>query len=202
MATGSAVADATVDDLLNAVRATNTNGDRAILGVTCDGIDVLGDELDSVLASPASQFKRIDVETGDPASLVRSSLETAADSLDIAQDRQVQIIEFLGEGKTVEAMRLLSECIGQWLRINDVIGQSISLLSRNIPGLRDEADALSAMLEPVRDKLKEIRDAVAGRDFVLLSDILEYEFPKVTICWLDAINGIRRHLAPDQSGSV
>ena len=125
-------ANDSVDDLLESVRktATDPGSPRTLLGLVCDGIDVLGDELSQVLTCPISDYERIDVQTGDPAEPSPARSRDALSSLDTVEIHRTETVDLLGQGNTSEAMRRLADCLGLWVQINEVITQSVSLLGR------------------------------------------------------------------------
>jgi len=181
---------ATLDDVLDTVRDNNIESSRAILGLVCDGIDVVGDEVLSVLGKHADDFKRIDVETGAPDELIAHALDGASEMLKSAETKRSDVVTMLQEGKTGDAIILLGECLGHWQQINDAIAKSVSLLSTVGTSLQEELEKLSDTLKPVTDKLNDIKDSLKSQDYVALADILEYELDEVTASWQAVINTI------------
>ncbi len=192
--------EATVDGVLEAVRQDAAQAKRTILALACDGIDVVGEDLTRVLSQPVSQIGRIEIQTGDPGSMVAEALRDARGALDAVERLQMDVVSLLGEGKTGDAMRVLSECIVQWHQINEIISQSLALLSGSAQVFQGDTERLAELIEPVRAKLTEVKEAVTARDHVLLADILEYEFEEVASCWRRAIDDILGHI--DGSGEA
>ncbi len=181
---------ATLDDVLDSVRKNNVESNRAILGLVCDGIDVVGDEVLSMLGAHADDYKRIDVETGAPNELIAHALEGAAEMLRSAETKRADVVTMLQEGKTGDAIILLGECLGHWQQINEAIAKSVSLLSAVGMSIEEELEKLSNALEPVTEKLNDIKDSLKSQDYVALSDILEYELDHVTASWQAVIDTI------------
>ncbi len=184
---------ATVDDVLENIRRDNATSGHVIVGLVCDGVDVFGPELTSVLPRRSSECRRIDVQTGAPQPIVADALASALNALSDIDDMQVKIVALFGEGKTAAAMTLLSECIGEWLQINNAITQSLALLSEGGQLSKDRSDRLAVMIKPVYNKLTEIKNAVTAQDFVAVADILEYEFSAVGDCWRTTIESVLEH---------
>ncbi|MEE9294875.1 MAG: hypothetical protein V3W34_07950 [Phycisphaerae bacterium] len=184
------VPDATIDEVLDSIRKENARRDRAILAVVCDGIDVSGPDVDDVLGAPASQYQRIEVQTGDPRRMIADALDDASTTLETVDQKRIEVIARCAEGKTGQAMGLLSECVGCWHQVNSAITQSLALLNSVVGTPRDETDRLVETLRPVQSKLQEVKEAVASKDFVSLADILEYEFADVSQCWQSVIDTI------------
>jgi hypothetical protein len=188
--------DQSLDALLDDVREANLQKQRAILEITCDGLDVDGQTLPGLLAKSVASFKRIDIRTGDPRELVDDALNDAVKSVRETAVIQDEVVRLFGAGKTSEAMKKLSDCVGQWHQINEVIAQSLALLRGHLPELKGQISGLVKNLEPVREKLTDIRQAVATGDFVLVADILEYEFCEVTDIWQNVLDGLIETLEP------
>lgn len=185
--------DETVDDVLQSIRAENLETDRAILGVTCDGNDIIGEELVAVLTGPASDFERIDIQSGDPDKLVQHALREALAILRTSEDNRIEVVALFGQGKTGDAVILLGACLRNWYEINETIGKSLALLE-----VAGHADAMqdhefAGSLEPIKEQLAHIKTAVKHQDYVTLSDILEYEFGDVTRSWREIIERILDH---------
>ena len=194
--------EATVDDVLETVRRDNATSGHIIVGLVCDGVDVFGPELTSILPRRSSECRRIDVQTGDPQPIVADALIGALSALSDIEHKQAEVVALFGEGKTSTAMSLLSDCIGEWLQINNAITQSLALLSEGGKLPDDRSDRLADMIKPVFDKLSDIKDAVTAQDFVAVADILEYEFSAVGDCWRATIESVLEysgggHLATD-----
>lgn len=182
--------DETLDDVLESIRKNNVERHRAILGLTCDGIDVVGDELTDVLARPATRYERIDVQTGVPGILVAHALEDALVTLQTAEQERAEVVSMFGEGKAGDAIILLGTCLGHWYQINEAISKSLGLLGAVAESLEWDLAQLAESLDPVTEKLGQIKSAVKLQDYVALSDILEYEFVEVTACWGKVIETI------------
>jgi len=182
--------DETLDDVLELVRRGNQSSHRAILGLACDGIDILGDDLNSYLTAPARKFERIDVHTGMPDVLISHALAEAARILDVAESERAQVVDMFIKGKTGDGIILLGTCLSRWFQINEAISKSLGLIGV-IPGAFEvDLESLASALDPVSRKLGEIKSAVQSQDYVALADILEYEFNDVTNCWRKVIEAM------------
>ena len=180
----------TLDDVLETIRRNNVPRRRAILGLACDGIDVVDDELTTVLAKPITAFERVDIRTGAPNTLIAHALEEALATLQTAERERSDVAAMFGEGRTGEAIILLGTCLGHWHQINEAIAKSLGMMGVMADSLEDDFSQLAGALEPVAEKLSDIKSAVKSQDYVALSDILEYEFNEVTACWRRVIEAI------------
>ncbi len=185
----------TLDDLLAEVRAKNLRSRRAILGLTCDGIDVIGNTLTDYLATPANRFERIDIQTGIPDTLIVHAMREARETLTRAERERGEVIELLGRGKSGDAVILLGRCLNHWYRINEAIAKSLGLIDTIPDAFEIDLRELVSSLEPIAAKLADVKSAVKSQDYVSLADILEYEFDEVTSCWRGVIERLLDHLA-------
>jgi hypothetical protein len=185
----------TLDDVLAEVRANNLKSRRAILGLTCDGIDVIGNTLTDYLATPASSFERIDIQTGIPDTLIVHAMREARDTLSRAERERGEVVELLGKGKSGDAVILLGRCLNHWYRINEAISKSLGLIDTIPDAFEIDLRELVAALEPIADKLADVKSAVKSQNYVSLADILEYEFDEVTTCWRGVIEKLLDQLA-------
>ena len=180
----------TVDDMLDIIRKQNAERKRAIVSLVCDGIDVLGDELGDVLARPARDYDRVDVRTGPPDILVIPALTEALATLDAAQEDRAEAIALFGRGQTSDAVAQLGRCLERWHQVNEAIANALGLLDTLGDTLATDLERLLGFLDPVRDKLSQVKSAIQAHDYVTLTDILEYEFDPAIRGWRDALQGI------------
>ncbi|NOT00425.1 MAG: hypothetical protein HOP29_07330 [Phycisphaerales bacterium] len=192
--------DATLHDALETVRRENAEGNRAIIGLTCDGRDVLGDSLHGLLDEPAESFGRIDVRTGSPGKLVAHALNDARETLEAADRDRQELVRLLGTGRQGDAVIMLGSCLGRWWQTNEAISKSLGLLGVIGEGTEGAWEQLADALEPVTARLTDIRDAVKAQDYVSLADILEYEFAEVTQAWRGVIDRMLNELPEGRPG--
>jgi len=183
----------TLDDVLEAVRANNQRYKRAILGLACDGIDIVSDELNNYLTAPAHKFGRVDVQTGVPNMLIAHTLQEASRLLHTAEQERADVVDMFVRGKTGDAVILLGKCLSHWFQINQAISKSLSLIGIVPDAFEIDLQALSVALDPVSNKLSDVKNAVKSQDYVALADILEYEFNDVTSCWRGVIDRMLDH---------
>ena len=185
-------ADQLLDDVLQAAREQVDEMGRMIVGIVCDGIDVLDEELAATLQKPQSEFQRVDLHSADPVELVCEALTQAEQLLDETARSAKGIVEQLTCGNTADAMPILSSCCQAWLEIHGGVANAMDALKINPDTVQVEGKPIVEVLaEPIR-VLNDIKEAVTARDFVLLSDILSYEFEEAAESWRGIINAIRQ----------
>jgi len=123
------------------------------------------------------------VYTGTKASLVLDAMGQADATLDEAEVRAGEVATMLTEGKGVEAVSALGECLKVWQLIHTGIGQSLQILEIEPDSITIRDMPLIEALSRPREVLLQIKQALLAQDFVLLADILQYEFADVTALW-------------------
>ncbi len=182
-----------VSDVVDVVRDDVSANDDAILSLTCDGIDVTEDQIPEVWGRAIADVTRIDITTGKPDELVIDALEQAGTQLDETTKLKKDAIDQFGAGATTDAVRTLGQCLSGWLRVNDTINKSFSLLGVTNENFVREQGQLAEMLKPVMTQLGEIKIAMEAADYVTIADILEYEFDDVQNAWSGCIDMILSH---------
>ena len=176
----------TLGDLVEAVRAEVAKGDRVIVGIACDGIDVTED-LEAKLAEPLDGFQRVDLHSGRAQELVRDALEQALDVLADTDHLREQAIDALTRGDEHEATQALGDCFRHWSQIHLGIAQSVAFLALDPQTLEVNGQPLESALAGIGERLKEVREALQAGDNVLLADTLQYEFDEAVETWKAAI---------------
>lgn len=194
--------DQSVNDVVDVVRDDMLTGGDAILGLTCDGIDVSEERIAEVWGREVGEVKRIDIATGKPDELVIDALEQATEQLDETSNLKQEAIDQFGKGATTDAIRTLGQCLSSWLGVNDTINKSYSLLSVTNKPFADEQQKLADMLQPVTEQLTEIKNAMEAADYVTIADILEYEFDGVQKNWQGCIDMILSHTSAGSQAAM
>ncbi|GJM24474.1 MAG: hypothetical protein DHS20C16_08890 [Phycisphaerae bacterium] len=185
-------AEQLLDDVLQAAREQVDEAGRMIVGLVCDGIDVPDAELAATLQKPQSEFQRVDLHSADPVALVREALDQAEQLLNETARSAKGIVEQLTCGNTADAMPILSSCCQAWLEIHGGVSNAMNALKINPESVEVNGKPIVEVLgEPIR-VLNDIKEAVTARDFVLLSDILSYEFEEAAEGWRGIINAVRQ----------
>ncbi|HEY3245852.1 MAG TPA: hypothetical protein VGM03_21125 [Phycisphaerae bacterium] len=188
----------TIGDAVEQVRKGVSAGDRVLIGLRCDGLDVVGNELEDALRRPSAHVQRLDITTGAPLPLVIEALEQSLMVLEDSRKDLAEVVTHLSTGQTAKGMGLLAEAFRNWQQINEALGSSMAMLKIDPDGFPvGELSATQAILAP-RELLTHIKDVVETHDHVLLADILQYEFDTVAATWKSLIEAVlaRAHSEP------
>lgn len=165
---------------------------RMVVGIRCDDRDIPGEEMAEQLRKPTASVEKLEVFTSTRHELVISAMGQAATALEETEDVCRQVGELLNEGKTTEGIQTLGTCLGVWQQIHEAVTKSVAMLELDIEAMTVRDESLLSILSRPREVLLQIKDALTAQDYVLLADILQYEFSDVTDQWHAAIAAIRQ----------
>ncbi len=193
--------DGTIEDALHHVQSSLCAPDCVVIGLRCDGQDVTSDAMETTLQKPASSIERLDVFTGTRERLVTDAMDQAsaclADTVEICQ----RVAQLFTEGKTVEAARKLGECLTVWQQIHDAVAKSIEMLRIDPEQITISDEPIIDLIRRPKETLLQVRDALQSQDYVLLADILQYEFGDVTDQWHQIVARLRQEGETLQTGT-
>jgi hypothetical protein len=192
----------TVEAALMHVQTTLCGPDQLVVAVRCDGNEVPAARMAETMCKPASSFSRLDVTTGSRYALVEDAMTDASACLADSEQACQRVAELLAEGRTVEGIELLGECLRIWQQIHDAVIKSIGMLEIDPDQLDLAAGSLTDAIAGPRAILEQLRDALQHRDHVALADLLRYEFSGVTDQWHSALLRIRREAEERKSESA
>ena len=182
--------ESTVGELIDAVRASLTETDRLVVGIRADGLDITGDGYGETLDKPVASYSRYDFVTSDPRQVVRDALAECAAVLAEGAARRAEAVDLFTKGDSVAGIAALGECCRAWQQVHEAICNAMGLLGLD-PGALDLPEgSLAAALGGTRDQLAQVHEALQAQDFVLISDILQYEFDPIIENWRAAIDAI------------
>jgi len=172
---------------------------QIVVGIRCDGQDVPGSAMADVLDKPADTFVRVDVLTSTKEKLVTETMGQAAASLQETETACEQVVAMLTEGKTSEAIEMLGDCLRIWQQIHDAVAKSIQMLDLDLTEVTIKDEPMLDVITQPKETLVQIKQALQAQDYVLLADVLQYEFGNVTDRWYLLIARLRQE-AEDRSG--
>lgn len=175
---------------LRAVHGRYGSGDRIIVGVKCDGVHLLNEGLHEALQKPVGAFRCIEIVTAAPCVLASEALGEARRSLGDVDARRVQIAAHFSAGRIREGMSGLGEMLSVWQQVHDVVAKSVQMISDDLASMRVEGESIEDVLDAPRRQLMQIRDALQTQDFVMLADLLEYEFGEAVQSWSRVIDAL------------
>ncbi|MGB2985358.1 MAG: hypothetical protein WBE26_05695 [Phycisphaerae bacterium] len=185
------VGDGAIEDALRHVQSNLCAPDHLVVGIRCDGQDITGDTMVTTLRKCASSFGRLDVFTGARETLVTEAMDQASACLTDTADACQRVAELFTEGKTVEAAEQLGECLNVWQQIHEAVAKSLEMLQLDPEKITINDEPMIELIRRPKETLLQVRDALRIQDYVMLADILQYEFREVTELWHAIIAKLR-----------
>jgi hypothetical protein len=187
-----AFADAdTLHQVLLHIQAEMCAPGDVVVSIRCDGQDVPSGDMAAVLRQPASSIERLEVFTGTRHQLVLDAMDQAAACLSDTDTECQRVAGMLNEGNVVEAAEALGRCLGVWQQVHDAVAKSFEMLQLNADRTKIRERPLVELMSKPKEVLVQVRDALQVRDYVMLADILQYEFHDVTTQWHEIITILR-----------
>jgi len=172
-----------LEDALHVVQSRICAPGHVVVAVHCDGTNVPPNAMSETLKRSVDSFDRLEVYTGTKESLVIDAMSQAAASLEASETKAQEIARRLTAGNSADAIASLGESLRVWQQIHQAVGQSILMLGLNPEDLRIRDVPLADALDRPRGVLTQIKQALLSQDYVLLADLLQYEFSDVTDLW-------------------
>jgi len=184
--------DSTLKDALHYMQSNLCPRDHLVIKVRCNGEDIPGEKMEASLSKPISTLEKVEVVTSTREHLITDAMTQASISLEDTESACKKIAEQLTEGKNTEAIESLGECLRIWQHIHEAVGKSLMMLDVDPATMMIQDESIDVVIAKPTEVLMQIKQALMAQDYVLLSDILEYEFTSVTDQWHSIIARIRQ----------
>lgn len=182
----SGKAGQTVAELANEVCQNDTEpGNRLVVGIRCNGEQVGNEQLEGVLASPAEQYDSIELLTQPVASMVKATLSQAIEIFEQSAENRRNAADLMTEGRQAEAMGHLQNFLEVWRQVQDSMLMCAQALQVDLESLKVNDLSLTEILEMIKKQLNDLKGAMETSDYVVVGDILRYEFEEPTEYWLE-----------------
>lgn len=196
-------ADSVTAAVARAAALAQQNG-RLIVEVIVNGRTWNSDDLDKLDQQPITADE-IRLTTADPAALICQTLDDAADALVDAERLQKQSAEMIQAGQTAPGMTMLNQAFAVWSSVQQAVTMSCELAGLDLDKFRIESnhpgESARVILHNLNNHLRHVRDALANRDEVALTDVLLYELPAAVRSWRELIDDVRLHILETQARS-
>ena len=176
----------TVGQVLSHVQREN----RLVVNLLIDGREPDLSSLSTVKAAPLNGH-HLFIETAEPRTMAMEVLDEVDAQLAEADRLRREAVEMLQRNHPATAMERLSGCFTTWNNAQESVTKTAQLLRIDLDLVRIEMMSLSELLTDFTGQLRQIREALEGRDFVTLGDILAYEATQTCSHWQQALEAIR-----------
>lgn len=173
----------TVEETLRQVQARLCEPGQMVVRVRCNGEDVPPGEMEPTMREASSAFDKLEVFTSTRAALVNEAMQQASATLEQTGDECTSIATAINEGRTTDAIDSLRDCLGVWQQIHEATCRSIELLELDPTKTEVDGEPLEKLITGPKEVLLQIKQALVAQDYVLLADVLRYEFDDVITQW-------------------
>jgi len=176
---------------------------EVIFSIRVDDEELTAEKLSQWKQRPAADFGEIHIEAYPRSAYAAGGLRILAQGLAESKADRQEIVDHLGQGRTKEAMDLLVGYMQTWYATQQSLGSVCRLMQIDLDNLEVFDNSEPQSPQPVRVKnqidqlsqhLSELKSALEASDFVLLGDILEYEFGPLTDSWQNIFEQLADHL--------
>lgn len=180
-----------LETLIADVNRSVAHDRRTVTAVICDGNEMDAVGLSAALKEPLGNFQRVDLRSQPASTVAAEVLAQAAALFEETEKDQPTIVELLGEGNTVRGMELLAGSFRLWQQAHEAVIHAVRLSGVNLDEVRIADTPAIEVIDGLRDKLAQIKEALEARDYVMLADILQYELSETIQNWKSLIARLR-----------
>lgn len=194
------VADAsTLGSTLAEVQKQKVGSDDVISQIWVDGELLTAERLADWKARPASEFNEARVEAQPRKNLVSIGLNTIRQGLTESADLRNAIVTSLQQGQIDRAMHSLADYLGMWNTTQKSIVSACHLMDCEFANLdidvAGQSQNIHDLVAELTSHLQDVKTSIENRDFVMLADLLNYEFEGLTATWETLIYNISTTLS-------
>lgn len=164
---------------------------RLVTHLLIDGREPDFSTLGNVRASPLAGHTLF-IETAEPREMALEVIAEVDAQLHEADRLRGEAVDLLHRNQPAQAMERLRGCFSTWHNAQESVVKTAQLLRIDLETVRLDLGSMAELIGGFSEQLRHIRDALEGRDFVTLADILAYEATETSAHWQSALVAIRR----------
>ncbi|MDD4889812.1 MAG: hypothetical protein PHU85_07755 [Phycisphaerae bacterium] len=180
--------------LVEQVRAHVAGQRRVLENMIVDGQAAPADKLEQWLARPCDLIELVEFRTACPRAMALDTVAAVAALLEDSTQLYQGAAEKLTAGQTGKAMELLLGCLNFYKAAQEAVSQVVLLHKLDLERMTLGDQTVGQATRSLVGQLAEVKVALEARDFVLLADLLNYEFPKITSQWQAILSELGRVL--------
>lgn len=184
----------TLQALIDDVRTRHAVG-KLIVSVALDGRLLEEQSLDTRLAASATGFTTLELESADGRALAAAALRELSVRVASAGPDQVALSDRITASQSGVEIGRLSELIALWQDCRDTIIHCVRVTGLDLTAMEVDGAPVRAHCDELTSKLRELRDALDARDFVLTADLLRYEMAPMCETWSGLLASLGRLVA-------
>lgn len=178
---------ATVGDVLNHVAKDN----RLVVQLLIDGFEPDLGGMEVVRARKLADCTLF-LETARPTQIARDALEGIDATIEQAETLRLEAAELFRSGDPAVGLQKLAACFSLWHNTQDSVGKIAKLLRVDLALVKTaDGRAVKEIIEGFAGQLRQLRDALEARDYVLCCDVLTYDMEGIAPDWRSATGAMR-----------
>lgn len=156
---------------------------RTVLEVRLDGKLVASDERSTVFDRSVDEFEEMLLETVKTHDLVRAALTESRRHLTLCRDALRSSHTLLAASQQVKALKTLKPTLDVWMAVCEAVAKISILMGTNLTDPIVEDISVEGAQREVVEVLGRTREIFENKDWVGLSDLIEYEFLPLVTRW-------------------
>ena len=180
----------TIGHVLSHVHTRN----RLVVNLLIDGEEPDLDRMADVKRAPLNGHTLF-IETAEPRVMALEVLDEVEQQLREADRLKAEAVDLLQRNAAVRAMERLSGCFSTWQHAQESLLKTAQLLRIDLTRITVAGQTLAEVVATFIAQLREVKQAMEGRDFVTLADVLTYEMTQTSNQWREAIGAMRDVIA-------
>jgi hypothetical protein len=177
----------TIGQLLSHLR----QDDRLVVNLLIDGQEPDLARLGDVRRAPLLG-RSIYIETASARETALDVLDDVQTELDEADQSKTDAIELLQQNQVGSAMEKLGRCFSTWQLAQESVLKTSQLLRADVESFDVGGHTLPVFLNEFTLQLHQIKNALVNQDYVLLSDMLQYETSETSERWRAVLSHLRK----------
>ena len=166
--------------------------DRLVVNLLIDGRQPDLSQIGGIRKS-SLQGKIVYIETAKPADMVLDVLEDVQQQLIEAEKFKNEAADLLQQNHLARAMEKLGVYFSTWQTAQESVLKTSQLLRLDLEKLHVDSQSVAEILADFTAQLRQTRQTLIDRDFVLLTDQLLYETASTCDRWITVLDAIRSH---------
>jgi hypothetical protein len=175
---------------VGAVLAHLQRDNRLVVNLLIDGqqpdLSVMGQVRQSSVLG-----RTLFIETAQPRQMALEVLDEVELQLADADQFKTEAADLLQQNQVAKAMEKLGVCFTTWQSAQESVLKTGQLLRIDLEEIRVDGSSLVEIMGQFTDQLRQIKETLIDRDFVLLSDILLYETTEASRRWSAVLDAMR-----------
>lgn len=196
--------EATLGEALTMVQQERLNDDQVVAAIWVDGEPLTAERLSIWKDRSVDDFSEATIEAPGRKTYAAQGLRTIAAKLHDSAAQREELTDHFSQGRANEGLAQFTDYLQVWSTVQQSLASVGRMLELDFDTLEFQCDAAAGQstetvgeqIEKLSEQLSEVKSALGAHDMVLLSDILDYEFPDLTHAWTDMLNQLAQDIDP------